>query len=309
MCRINPRVDFAFRKLFGSEENKDILISFINSVVSEQDQVESLELLNPYNFKNFKRDKSSVLDVKAKGVDGKLFNVEMQIIDQHNYDKRSLYYWARLYSGQIGSGEKYLDLNKTISINVLNFNFLPETEYHNIYHIYNDKTQTKFSDQFELHFIELKKYNEQFSTVLDRWVNFLQRAEGYSQANLPKQLQEIPTILSAVESLDYINFSDEERDEYENTLKWMRDIVGGIEKATDDGIQEGIEKGIEIGLEKGLEKGIEVGMEKGIEKGKLDAKLEVARNLLDVLDNETIANKTGLIVDEIEKLRINKLSK
>ena len=290
MCRINPRVDFAFRKLFGSVENKDILISFINSVVSEQDQVESLELLNPYNFKNFKRDKSSVLDVKAKGIDGKLFNVEMQIIDQHNYDKRSLYYWARLYSGQIGSGEKYLDLNKTISINVLNFNFLPEAEYHNIYHIYNDKTQTLFSNQFELHFIELRKYNEQFSSILDRWVNFLQRAEGYSQTNLPHQLQEIPTIISAVESLDYINFIEEERVEYENTLKWMRDIIGGIEKATDDGIQEGIEKGIEIGLEKGLErgievgmeKGIEVGMEKGLEKGKLDAKLEVARNLLDV---------------------------
>ena len=251
--------------------------------------------------------------MKAKGVDGKLFNVEMQIIDQHNYDKRSLYYWARLYSGQIGSGEKYLDLNKTISINVLNFNFLPEAEYHNIYHIYNDKTKTLFSNQFELHFIELKKYNERFSNTLDRWVNFLQRAEGYSQANLPKQLQEIPTILSAVESLDYINFSDEERDEYENTLKWMRDIVGGIEKATDDGIQEGIEKGIEIGLEKGIEVGMEKGMEKGMEvgmeKGIKNTRIEVARNLLDVLDNETIANKTGLMVDEIQKLRINKLSK
>lgn len=66
---------------------------------------------------------------------------------------------------------------------------------------------------------------------------FSAKIRGYTQSNLPQQLQEIHPIVLAVESLDYINFSDEERDEYENTLKWMRDIVGGIEKATDDGIR------------------------------------------------------------------------
>jgi len=66
MCRINPRVDFVFKKLFGTEENKELLIDFINSVVSKEDKVKSLELQNPYNEKNFKNDKLSVLDIKAK---------------------------------------------------------------------------------------------------------------------------------------------------------------------------------------------------------------------------------------------------
>ena len=92
--RISPRIDIAFKKIFGVEENKDLLISLINSIVSNEDQVADVILLNPYNVKNFKTDKLSILDIKAKGIDGKQFNVEIQITDEADYDKRALYYWA-----------------------------------------------------------------------------------------------------------------------------------------------------------------------------------------------------------------------
>jgi predicted transposase/invertase (TIGR01784 family) len=92
--RISPRIDIAFKKIFGVEENKDLLISLINSIVSNEDQVADVTLLNPYNPKNFKSDKLSILDIKAKGTDGKRFNIEIQISDEADYDKRALYYWA-----------------------------------------------------------------------------------------------------------------------------------------------------------------------------------------------------------------------
>ena len=79
MCRINPRVDFAFKKLFGSEENKDLLISLINSVVNSKDQIIKVELKNPYNLADYKADKLSILDIKAKDAKGTWFNVEMQV--------------------------------------------------------------------------------------------------------------------------------------------------------------------------------------------------------------------------------------
>ncbi|HEX4839028.1 MAG TPA: Rpn family recombination-promoting nuclease/putative transposase, partial [Rhabdochlamydiaceae bacterium] len=79
---INPRVDIAFKKIFGVEENKDLLISLINSVVGKEDQVKEITLLNPYNAKSFKRDKLSILDVKAQGVTGKRYNIEIQISDE-----------------------------------------------------------------------------------------------------------------------------------------------------------------------------------------------------------------------------------
>ena len=89
MAQITPRVDIAFKKIFGVEENKDLLISLINSIVGFNDQVTDITLLNPYNAKNFKQDKLSILDIKAVGIDGKRFNIEIQISDEANTLKKA----------------------------------------------------------------------------------------------------------------------------------------------------------------------------------------------------------------------------
>ena len=139
--KINPRVDIAFKKIFGTEENKDLLISLINSTVGEEDQVVDVKLLNPYNQKNFQKDKLSILDIKAEGSSGKKFNIEIQIADEADYDKRALYYWARLYTEQLKSSEDYSKLEKVIGIHILNFTSIPETQkYHNVFHIAEKET-------------------------------------------------------------------------------------------------------------------------------------------------------------------------
>ena len=119
MEKITPRVALAFKKIFGVEENKDLLISLINSIVGEEDQVNEVTLLNPYNPKNFNKDKLSILDIKAKGEDGKRFNIEIQISDEADYDKRALYYWAKLYTEQLKVSEDYSSLSKAIGIHIL----------------------------------------------------------------------------------------------------------------------------------------------------------------------------------------------
>ena len=101
MSDINPRIDIAFKKLFGVEENKDLLIALINSIVGPEDQVSDVILLNPYNPQNFKEEKLSILDIKATSLDGKRFNIEIQISDEADYDKRALYYWAKIYTEQL----------------------------------------------------------------------------------------------------------------------------------------------------------------------------------------------------------------
>src|SRR5579872_6986594 len=101
MSGITPKVDMAFKKIFGVEENKDLLMSLINSIVGPEDQVADLDLQNPYNPKSFREDKLSIVDIKAKGIDGKRFNIEIQITDEADYDKRALYYWAKLYTEQL----------------------------------------------------------------------------------------------------------------------------------------------------------------------------------------------------------------
>lgn len=100
MCKLNPKVDFAFKKLFGSEENKCILISFINSIISEENQIKNIELKNPYNISNYRKGKMTILDIKAVDEKGIWYDIEMQIAEQGYYDKRALYYWSKVYSDQ-----------------------------------------------------------------------------------------------------------------------------------------------------------------------------------------------------------------
>ena len=155
--RISPRIDIAFKKIFGVEENKDLLISLINSIVSQSDQVSDVVLLNPYNVQNFKTDKLSILDIKAKGIDGKQFNIEIQITDEADYDKRALYYWGKLYTEQLKVSEDYSKLNKTIGIHILNFTSITGTErYHHAFHLVDEKTGLRYFKDIELLYFTLK---------------------------------------------------------------------------------------------------------------------------------------------------------
>lgn len=282
MCKLNPKVDFAFKKLFGSEENKEILISFINSIISEENQIKNLELKNPYNVSNYKNGKMTILDIKAVDENGTWYDIEMQIAEQGFYDKRALYYWSKVYSDQLESGYDFTILRKTIAINILDFNYLKEEDFHNTYKIYNEKTKEAFSDLFEMHFIELTKFKKDYKdlkTALDRWVSFLNKSYEIDKDKIPVELAEDENIRKAVEKLEIMYLDKEEREIYENDLKAMRIHKAEIKTAEEKGIQKGIEKG---------------------EKSK---SLEIAKNLLDVLDNETIAVKTGLTIEEIQKLR------
>ena len=189
MTRISPQVDIAFKKIFGVEENKDLLISLINSIVSVDDQVMDVTLLNPYNPQNFLHDKLSILDIKAKGVTGKLFNIEIQITDEADYDKRALYYWAKLYSQQLQSSQDYSLLCKAIGIHILNFTSIVDSpKYHNIFRITEKDGGHIYFKDLELHTIELKKFasdpREDWASLakkikycLDLWLAFLARNE------------------------------------------------------------------------------------------------------------------------------------
>ena len=258
MCKMNPRVDFVFKKLFGTEESKDILIDLINSIVSEKDTVSDLELRNPYNEKQFLEDKRSVLDIKARSAQGKWYDIEMQVLPEDWFAKRSLYYWSRLYSEQLQEGKHYRDLTKTICINILNFSQLhDEPSYHNVYKVKNITSNSELLDEFELHFIELRKYDESLAdslkTALDRWVNFLKLAGVYDSETMPEELKASPPVRKAMNLLERLSATKEERAIYDDRLKWIRDVESSLETMEQRGRELGRAEGIEIGREQGLE--------------------------------------------------------
>ncbi|MBF5060177.1 Rpn family recombination-promoting nuclease/putative transposase [Candidatus Neptunochlamydia vexilliferae] len=250
MADVNPRVDIAFKKIFGVEENKDLLISLINAVVSQEDQVKTVTLLNPYNQKRFKKDKLSILDIKAESTSGQKFNIEIQISDEADYDKRALYYWAKLYSDQLGEAQNYSKLNKVIGIHILNFTSIPKVEkYHNVFHIAEKELGHCYFKDLELHTIELKKFTDQLEkkhgkivtkiqSALDMWSAFLTKHDLIDQEKLAKKLKS-PELEKAIHVIGVMNFTKEEREAYENRLKWLRIEANTLKKVEARAKKEG----------------------------------------------------------------------
>ena len=303
---INPRVDVAFKKIFGVEENKDILLSLLNSIVSEEDQIDELELLNPYNERNFKEDKGSVLDVKARNKhDHTYFLIEMQFANEMDYAKRGLYGWARVYSNQLDSGMKYKSLNRTIAIHILNFTFIDyskipgwtetiPSKYHHRFVLRDKETNIEIFKDIEIHTIELQKFAaidaedlphvmSQVKDMLDKWVAVLTKYEMLNNIKeLPVEIN-TPEIKKAVRVMQEMNMSRAEREAYESRLDFLRMESSAFDKKHSEGKEEGLKEG----------------EEKGIKKGKiLTAKAMLSKGL----DIGTVSEITGLTIAELKEL-------
>jgi predicted transposase/invertase (TIGR01784 family) len=302
MEKISPRVDIAFKKIFGVEENKDLLISLINSIVSKEDQVIEVTLLNPYNPKNFRQDKLSILDIKATGETGKRYNIEIQISDEADYDKRALYYWAKLYTEQLKVAEDYSTLSKAIGIHILNFTSIPDVDkYHNVFHITEKDTGVLYFKDLELHTIELKKFSKDshaeladivamVKNSLDMWAAFLTRHDLLNKEHLPSELDD-PALKKALDVLDVMNFAPEEREAYEEHLKWLRIEANTLKKYEAKGFAEGEQIGIAKGEQIGIAKGEQIGLEK------------TARKMLAKgMTCEDVRDFTGLSIEKIQSL-------
>jgi predicted transposase/invertase (TIGR01784 family) len=300
MSNISPRVDIAFKKIFGVEENEDLLISLINAIVSEEDQVSEIKILNPYNPRRFKRDKLSILDIKAESTSGKRFNIEIQISDEADYDKRALYYWGKLYTDQLKIREDYSSLSKAIGIHILNFTSILLTDkYHNIFHITEKETGLEYFKDLELHTIELKKFADnskeklpdiiaKVKNRLDMWVAFLTRYDLLKADNLPNELND-DSLKKAITVLEVMNFNAAERDAYEDHLKWLRVETNTLKKAEAKGREQGKTEGLLEGEVKGKAEG---------EKNKT---IEIAIKMLSRGSSiEEVAEVTGLSQEEIK---------
>ena len=288
MCKINPKIDFAFKKLFGSEQNKDLLISLINSIITKEDKIKNVILKNPYNFADYKKGKMSILDIKAEDEKGHWINIEMQIAEDLNFDKRAIYYWAKMITDQLSEGMMFKELNKTISISILDFNIIKENpKFHTRFKILNDETDVDYDlhDMFELHYIELKKFRKEFNEIanpLDRWVTFLTKSSKLNKKKLPSELSSDPQIVKAVEQVDRM-FNEDEREMYNIRLQQQMDFESKLDSAYEKGKVE--ERIIQ-------------------ERKREDDKLKLVNKMLKKnMSIDDIIEMVGLTKEEIEKLR------
>ena len=283
---LDPKMDFVFKNIFGSEKNPNILISFLNATLKPKDLITSVEIKNTDLNKGYIEDKFSRLDVKATTSNNEIINIEIQLKNEYNMIKRSLYYWSKLYSEQLNEGEDYSILKRTICINILNFKYLKTRKFHSGYRLKEIYSNEELSDVAEIHFIEIPKLEEgsDEKDMLVAWIEFLKDPESEKVRSLEMSIDEIR---QAKDELIRMSNDDTQRELYEMRAKTLKDKISALNEAERKGMQKGMQKGIKEGLQKG-------------EKKKA---LEIAKSMIDMgLDKKTISKTTGLDLSEIEKL-------
>ena len=213
---VDIKNDIAFRKIFGDENKKIILISFLNAVLRLEgdNRIKSITIVNPYQLPILPNMKASIIDVKARDFKGNTFIIEMQVADIIGMDKRLLYYTSKEYSQQIVSGDKYTELNPVIFIGIFDFKFTNGAEYFSHHAICNVVTNERVIKDMDFYFIELPKFLKEakdLDNITDKWIYFIKEAENLDV--IPENLND-EGLKEAYEYANKNTWSKEELDAY-----------------------------------------------------------------------------------------------
>ncbi len=237
---LNPLTDYAFKKIFGSAESADILLSFLNAVLgfSAPYRLQQVSIQDPYLAPTIKGMKESFVDVRAVDEQGKHYIIEMQILPVQSFEQRVLYNACKKYAGQIASGDDYHLLNDVIALTITDFTMFEHPEIVSKFKL-RDETGRDYSDDLELIFVELPKFNKQESelaNMLDKWCYFLKNAKRIQQ--IPGNLANEKEIAHAFSIANRAQLTAEELEQQERREMYIQDQRGMLQKAKHDARME-----------------------------------------------------------------------
>lgn len=289
------KVDYAFKQLFGSEQNKNITIVFLNAILQRtgRNTIKEVSFMNTEFSGEHENDKQSRLDIVVKTQSDELINVEIQLSNQHNMVKRTLYYWSRLYGSQMKRSMGYHRLLPTITINICNFTVFHEiNKYHSTFHLYEDETKQPVpmeDNVLEIHFIEMNKFLKQWhedklnplDDILARWLLLLGMVDARKQKvydEIYRELEDLAMkdehLLEAFNVWQDLSMSDDDVIAYQSRLKYLLDEEAKYDHARHEGAEEKIKEIILNGVKNNV-------------------------------PLETLALLTGFSVEEIKKIQKN----
>lgn len=286
MIFLDPKSDIAFKKLFSNAEHTNILINFLNNTLARPkgEQIVSVTINDPHNHPEIVTGKSSIVDVRCTDQNGSNYILEMQVVNQQDYAERAQYYVAVAIARQLQSNEEYIKITPVIFVGIVNFKIFKSPNCLSHHGVVNLETGERSLFGQEYHFIELKKFDkklDELTTDFDKWVYFFKNAKALQ--SIPIQLKKPNELQEAFKVLEQGNWTNKELEIYERSLDAIRSYNSGIATARNEGKEEG--------------------KVEGIAEGEMRSKMEIAKQLLDILDVATIAKKTGLSIQDIEKLK------
>ena len=280
--------DYAFKRLLGSEENKPLLQDLLECILDlSPEDVSELELMDKELIKEDLSDKTGILDVKLQLTNGTVIDIEIQSSWNASFVKRTLFYWAKMYTADFKAGESYDSLHKCITINIIAEPFPLNKAVHSQYLLQEKEKHTMLTDVLEIHFLDLqaaKRLKEERKSQRSRLINWL-KFIGTSDKEERQMLATTSPILKMLnEKIDVLTLSPVERKLYESRMKLKSDIATISESQFNAGRQEG----------KSL----------GLAEGSRQAKLETARILKQLGDStQKIVQATGLTPAEVEAIK------
>jgi len=291
MIFINPKTDFAFKKIFGSEQSQEILISFLNGILYDGENViQSVNILNPYQAPRIRGMKDTFLDVKATLSGGQTVIIEMQVLNVEGFEQRVLYNAAKAFSTQLNVGQDYTLLSPVIALTITDFEMFQDLDAVISRFVLKEKQDlTDYAiDGLELVFVELPKFHQALNQVdglTEQWIYFLQNARQLE--SVPVSMGNVPAIQQAFTVANQANLSREELEDLESREMFIHDQRNAIVKGVKQGRTEGRTEGLAEGLKQGANQ----------------TKIAIAQRLLTTLDDATIARITDLTLDEVKQLR------
>ena len=232
---IDPKIDFAFKKIFGSTDSKDILINFLNAILYEaQPLIEDLEIIDSQPENPTLGVQETRLDVKATINGDRIALVEIQLINVPSFGNRVLYNAAKSYSQQLTGKDRYERLKTVISLKIADFEmFDNQPEFMSRFVFQEKEQQFECPDTaIELVFIELPKFSKELAaleTTADQWIYFLKNTSTLE--TVPETLSAVPEIQKAFKIAREDNFTQEELKELEKQELWIQDQQIAIEIA------------------------------------------------------------------------------
>ncbi|MBF0337092.1 MAG: Rpn family recombination-promoting nuclease/putative transposase [Nitrospirae bacterium] len=270
---VDVRNDIAFKKIFGNENKKEILISFLNSVLdlSGDREIDDLTILNPYQAPEIPSLKYTMLDIRAIDKRKVTFIVEIQVQKKFGFEKRVQYYTSKAYAAQLKEGDDYHTLNQVIFIGIVEFNIFDGDDYLTRHKILNTSTYKQELADLEFNFIELPKFTgteDELESITDKWIHFIKNAVSLHM--VPKSA-DFAEIKKAYEIANKMTWNEKELELYDYWQMRSKDEVGVFMQGKLEGKIEGERKGLIEGERKGLIDGERKGLIKGIE-GMLEIK-------------------------------------
>lgn len=307
---LDLRYDAAFKEFF---KDKELLSSFISTITEKELEIESLEYTEE---KAIDDGRSIIFDILAIDKDGNKINVEMEKNSTTSIKKRTQFYWAKAFTRGFEKKSKFKDLKQTICINILGNNVFKDDVICREYVIYDVENKNRLDDSLSIYFVELQKGEKSSGENLkDLWIKLLANSKKVN--DIPK---EVPIIKKAVSKVHQISEIDDiqfkviqEALEESKRLDWQDDVIEEANEKAKEIYNEKMQE-IEVKMQKEMQEIREEMQEKvqqeiqeikeTMQEKIYQEKLTLAKSLLDVLDDETISNKTGLDIDFIKSLRI-----